>query len=109
MESRAKVSPLGRLCTPSDVAPVVAFLASDISTFYANRKYSLITANLLTHIIVPNIHSMKNLLSDDGTMIISGVGDQKKNLAEDAFRQAQLQTVQYINAEGWNGYLLRKK
>ena len=31
----AKVSPLGRLCKPEDIGPLVAFLASDISTYYA--------------------------------------------------------------------------
>ena len=35
LESMKKASPLGRLCTPEDVAPVVAFLASDISSYYA--------------------------------------------------------------------------
>lgn len=35
LESISKASPLRRLCTPEDVAPVVAFLASDISTYYA--------------------------------------------------------------------------
>jgi len=35
LESMKKASPLGRLCTPEDMAPVVAFLASDISSYYA--------------------------------------------------------------------------
>ena len=35
LEMLSKASPLGRLCTPEDIAPVVAFLASDISTYYA--------------------------------------------------------------------------
>jgi len=35
MESLAKASPLGRLCTPADVGPVVAFMASDLSNYFA--------------------------------------------------------------------------
>jgi NAD(P)-dependent dehydrogenase (short-subunit alcohol dehydrogenase family) len=35
MAAMAKASPLGRLCMPSDIGPVVAFLASDVSTYYA--------------------------------------------------------------------------
>ena len=35
MESIAPTLPLGRLCTPEDVAPVVAFLASDVSSYMA--------------------------------------------------------------------------
>jgi 3-oxoacyl-[acyl-carrier protein] reductase len=31
----AKMSPLGRLCKPEDIGPVVAFLASEVSTYYA--------------------------------------------------------------------------
>jgi len=35
MESLAKASPLGRLCTPEDVGPLVAFLASELSNYFA--------------------------------------------------------------------------
>jgi len=35
MESLAKASPLGRLCTPADVGPLVAFLASEVSNYFA--------------------------------------------------------------------------
>ena len=35
MDSIAPSLPLGRLCTPEDVAPVVAFLASDLSSYMA--------------------------------------------------------------------------
>jgi 3-oxoacyl-[acyl-carrier protein] reductase len=35
MESIAPTLPLGRLCTPRDVAPVVAFLASELSSYMA--------------------------------------------------------------------------
>jgi NAD(P)-dependent dehydrogenase (short-subunit alcohol dehydrogenase family) len=31
----AQASPLGRLCTPEDIGPLVAFLASDVSAYYA--------------------------------------------------------------------------
>ena len=34
MESLAKASPLGRLCTPADVGPLVAFLASELSNYF---------------------------------------------------------------------------
>lgn len=35
MKSLAKTSPLGRLCTPEDVGPLVAFLASELSNYFA--------------------------------------------------------------------------
>ena len=35
MESIAKASPLGRLCTPEDVGPLVAFMASELSDYFA--------------------------------------------------------------------------
>lgn len=35
LDSIAPSLPLGRLCTPQDVAPVVAFLASDLSSYMA--------------------------------------------------------------------------
>ena len=35
MDTIAPVLPLGRLCTPQDVAPIVAFLASEVSDYMA--------------------------------------------------------------------------
>ena len=35
MDSIAPTLPLGRLCTPQDVAPIVAFLASEVSNYMA--------------------------------------------------------------------------
>ena len=39
MESIAPSLPLGRLCTPQDVAPVVAFLASELSSYMAASMF----------------------------------------------------------------------
>jgi NAD(P)-dependent dehydrogenase (short-subunit alcohol dehydrogenase family) len=36
MESLAKASPLGRLCTPEDVGTLVAFMASELSNYFAS-------------------------------------------------------------------------
>jgi NAD(P)-dependent dehydrogenase (short-subunit alcohol dehydrogenase family) len=35
IENMAKTLPLGRLCTPEDVGPLVAFLASEVSNYFA--------------------------------------------------------------------------
>jgi NAD(P)-dependent dehydrogenase (short-subunit alcohol dehydrogenase family) len=37
LDANAKSSSLGRLCTPEDVAPVAAFLASDVCSFMAGQ------------------------------------------------------------------------
>ena len=37
LEANAKGSTLGRLCTPEDVAPVAAFLASDVCSYMAGQ------------------------------------------------------------------------
>lgn len=39
MDSIAPTLPLGRLCTPEDVAPFVAFLASDLSSYMAASSF----------------------------------------------------------------------
>lgn len=36
MESLAKASPLGRICTPEDVGTLVAFMASELSNYFAS-------------------------------------------------------------------------
>ena len=35
MENMAKTMPIGRLCTPEDVGPLVAFMASEVSNYFA--------------------------------------------------------------------------
>jgi 3-oxoacyl-[acyl-carrier protein] reductase len=35
LEKMAKMMPMGRLCTPADVGPVVAFMASELSNYFA--------------------------------------------------------------------------
>ena len=35
MENMARTMPLGRLCTPEDVGPLVAFMASELSNYFA--------------------------------------------------------------------------
>jgi len=35
MESMAKTMPMGRLCTPEDVGPLVAFMASELCNYFA--------------------------------------------------------------------------
>jgi NAD(P)-dependent dehydrogenase (short-subunit alcohol dehydrogenase family) len=41
LEAHARGSALGRLCTPEDVAPVVAFLASDVCSYMAGHFITL--------------------------------------------------------------------
>jgi NAD(P)-dependent dehydrogenase (short-subunit alcohol dehydrogenase family) len=41
LNAQARNSALGRLCTPEDVAPVVAFLASDVCSFMAGQFITL--------------------------------------------------------------------
>jgi 3-oxoacyl-[acyl-carrier protein] reductase len=41
LDAHAKGSALGRLCTPEDVAPVVAFLASDVCSYMAGQFVTL--------------------------------------------------------------------
>jgi 3-oxoacyl-[acyl-carrier protein] reductase len=41
MNAHARTTALGRLCTPEDVAPVVAFLASDVCSYMAGQFITL--------------------------------------------------------------------
>jgi 3-oxoacyl-[acyl-carrier protein] reductase len=41
MESVTKTAPIGRLGTPSDVAPVICFLASDLASYITGQVISV--------------------------------------------------------------------
>ena len=44
LEAHARSTAFGRLCTPEDVAPVVAFLASDVCSYMAGQFITLSTS-----------------------------------------------------------------
>jgi len=44
LEAHARGTAFGRLCTPEDVAPVVAFLASDVCSYMAGQFITLSTS-----------------------------------------------------------------
>jgi ribosomal protein L11 methyltransferase len=55
---------------------------SDIASIEGEDRYDFIAANLLPSVIFPNIARLRDLLSADGALMVSGIGDRTSDEAK---------------------------
>ena len=79
-------------------------LARDIS-----GKYRLITANIVADIIIRLIPDAVNLLSDDGTFIVSGIIEERAQDVLKALAGFGLSAADSRRDRGWCAFAVRKK
>ncbi|HPS58529.1 MAG TPA: 50S ribosomal protein L11 methyltransferase [Spirochaetota bacterium] len=80
----------------------------DIYNFSFNKKYDVVTANLLTGLLEDNISSLAGALAMGGVMIISGISAKWTSLARRLIMQNNLIILKHKKLEGWNGFMLHK-
>ncbi len=74
---------------------------SDIASFSTERSYSIIVANLLTDIIIKNIHLLKKLAAPRGSLIISGIGSQWDREIREVLQNEGLPVFSVTELENW--------
>jgi len=79
---------------------------TDLAHFSTAKKYDLITANLLTGIIMENILLLKSMLVHNGTMIISGISDKWDGQIRELFHEHGLKLLSHLRQEEWNCYIV---
>lgn len=80
----------------------------DLYTFRFEKKYDIITANLLTGLIEDNLSSLAGALNKDGALIISGISAKWTSLALQMIKRNNLNIIEHKRLEEWNGFLLKK-
>jgi len=93
-------------CKYNDVESIYV-MKSDISNFPEIDKYNIITANLLTDIIIKNVDKLVALLADNGTLIISGIGITWHDEVVELFRTKKLKIEKHIIEDNWSCYILK--
>ncbi len=81
---------------------------ADISRFDGARSYDIVLANMVSDVIIPNLHAISGLAVSGGTLIVSGISDARAAEAEEGFIREELTIADHISEDGWNGYLLKK-
>ena len=84
----------------------INFLREDIKRFSTDKKYNIITANLLTAVIEENIGKLADLLVPGGYLIVSGISDTWDNSIRSVFKNKNLEIINNISCNGWMCYLL---
>jgi ribosomal protein L11 methyltransferase len=85
----------------------IASAHCDVASCPNGERYDIITANLISSVIMDNCTHLARLLAPDGELIVSGVTDRWYDEV-DAFLRAQgLLCVQRLRRAEWNAFLLR--
>ena len=79
----------------------------DLYTFNTEKRYDIITANLLSKIIEDNIERLKFLLKPDGCLILSGISSRWKRDMVRKFELSGLRIILHKTLEEWEGFVLK--
>jgi len=79
---------------------------ADIYSFNTEKKYDLITANLLSRLLEDNIEKIKSFLKPDGILILSGIGATWTDDMINLFRKYCFEIIERRELDDWNGFLL---
>lgn len=74
-----------------------------------NKKYNLVTANILTKVIIDNIDKVVKLTKNDGYIIFSGISKEWKDEIELLFIKNDLKIIKNYLKDNWLAYLVQKK
>lgn len=85
----------------------VRALNADLYKFTTDKKYDIITANLLSRIIEDNLVRLKSFMKPGGFMILSGISSRWANDMSKLFIDSGLKIPASRELDGWVGYLLQ--
>ncbi len=81
---------------------------SDIASFDPGLSYDIVTANLVTDVIIAHIEKLTGFIRPGGTLIASGVSDGRDESVRREFLARGLMPVDFSKHDGWCGYVMKK-
>lgn len=82
---------------------------ADLYMFRPERRYDIITANLLTGLVEDNIDTIISAMQMDGITILSGISVKWTDEVKRLFVEKELVISRHRKLEGWNGFMLKKR
>lgn len=93
--------------TVIDVAKENALKNNSICTFELNtadritQKFDFICANILHNVLAEIMGDLKKIMSDDSTMVLSGILNDKKQVVLDAIKKYNLNLIEEMHQDQW--------
>lgn len=81
--------------------------SADIYNFVSEKKYDIITANLLSRLIEDNIGKLTGFLKPDGIIIVSGISTRWAGKMKSLFISNKLEIIEHKIIEEWNGFVMK--
>lgn len=79
---------------------------ADIYKYSSEKKYDIITANLLSRLLEDNLCKLIGLLEEEGVLILSGISTLWTDELKSLFKKNNLEIVEHRIREDWNGFIL---
>ena len=73
-----------------------------------NEKYDFICANILHNILAEIMGDLKNIMKDNGKIVLSGILDEKKNIVLEALKKHNLKLIETTNQDQWTALIAEK-
>ena len=72
------------------------------------EKFSFICANILHNVLADIMGDLKNIMSDDAIMVLSGILDEKKPIVFDAIKKYGLELLEEVHQDQWVALIVKK-
>ena len=72
------------------------------------EKYDFVCANILHNILFEIMGDLKNLMKDDGTLSLSGILNEKKDIVLEAIKRENLKIKDILTQDQWISYVVTK-
>lgn len=73
-----------------------------------SSKFDFIMANILHNVLAEIMPDLKNILKEDGILVLSGILDEKKQVVIDALKKSDLKIIEENHINQWTGFTVRR-
>jgi len=100
--------------TVIDVCRENAKINNEICTFELKtadkltKKYDFVCANILHNVLAEIMGDLKNLLREDGLLVLSGILDEKKGVVLEAIQKCDLKIKDTIHQDQWISFVVTR-
>lgn len=73
-----------------------------------SEKFDFVLANILHNVLAEIMPDLKNIMKDDGILVLSGILDEKKQVVLDAIRKSGLILLEENHMNQWTSLVVRR-
>lgn len=89
------------------VASKSKFICGDLAQKISG-KYDIVCANIIADVVIRLFESVKDYMTDDGYLIVSGIIDLRAEDVKDAIKKHGFKIIKTVTKEEWYAFLLKK-